>query len=144
MESKRNKGGDLVVTMSEKERFHACKALETVCDILFSLEKSPLTDEQRGALAELAEIIDVDTQKDNENEDFTKMFFRVIDLFDYPGTRIIKMKMLINKRYPESLKKRCEKKSEHYCISVHDALFSILEHGEITKVYNRYLNTNKL
>ena len=63
MESKRNKRGDLVVTMSEKERFHACKALETGCDILFSLEKSPLTDEQRCALAALSEIIDVDTPK---------------------------------------------------------------------------------
>lgn len=59
MRSKRNKIGDLVVTMSEKERFHACKALETVCDILFSLEKSPLTDEERRALAELGEIIDI-------------------------------------------------------------------------------------
>ena len=63
MKSKRNKKGDLVVTMSEKERFHACKALEIVCDILFSLEKSPLNDEQRRALSELAEIIDVDTPK---------------------------------------------------------------------------------
>ena len=63
MESKRNKRGDLVVTMTEKERFHACKALETVCDILFSLEKSQLTDEQQRMLSELAEIIDVNTPK---------------------------------------------------------------------------------
>lgn len=63
MESKRNKKGDLVVTMSENERFNDCKALETVCDILYNLELSPLNDEQRRALSELAEIIDVDTQK---------------------------------------------------------------------------------
>lgn len=79
-----------------------------------------------------------------DKKEFTDMFFRVIEIFHYPETRIIKMKMLLNKKYPERLKNRCEKKSDRYCISVHDALISILSHGEITKVYNRYMNTNKL
>ena len=59
MRSKRNKHGQTVVTLSEKERFNADKALNTVCDVVFSLEKSPLTDEQAKALSELAEILDI-------------------------------------------------------------------------------------
>ena len=45
--------------MNEKERFNALKALGTVCDVLFSLEKSPLTDEQAKALSALGEILDI-------------------------------------------------------------------------------------
>lgn len=59
MESKKNKNGQTVVTMNEKERFNALKALGTVCDVLFSLEKSPLTDEQAKALSALGEILDI-------------------------------------------------------------------------------------
>lgn len=59
MKSKKNKNGQTVVTMDEKERFNALKALDTVCDVFFSLEKSPLTDEQAKALSELGEILDI-------------------------------------------------------------------------------------
>lgn len=59
MKSKKNKNGQTVVTLSEKERFAALKALDTVCDVFFSLEKSPLTDEQAKALSELGEILDI-------------------------------------------------------------------------------------
>lgn len=55
MESKKNKNGQTVVTISEKERFNALQALGTVCDVVFSLEKIPLTDEQAKALSELGE-----------------------------------------------------------------------------------------
>ena len=59
MESKKNKNGQTVVTISEKERFNALQALGTVCDVVFSLEKIPLTDEQAKALSQLAEILDI-------------------------------------------------------------------------------------
>ena len=59
MKSKRNKKNQTVVTFSEKERSNALKALDTVCDVFFSLEKSPLTDEQAKALSELGEILDI-------------------------------------------------------------------------------------
>ena len=59
MESRKNKHGQTVVTLSEKERFNALQALGTVCDVVFSLEKSPLTDEQAKALSQLAEILDI-------------------------------------------------------------------------------------
>lgn len=59
MRSKRNKHGQTVVTFSEKERYNALKALDTVCDVFFSLEKSPLTDEQAKALSDLGEILDI-------------------------------------------------------------------------------------
>ena len=59
MESKKNKHSQTVVTLSEKERFNVLKALGTVCDVVFSLEKSPLTDEQAKALSQLAEILDI-------------------------------------------------------------------------------------
>lgn len=59
MKSKRNKHGQTVVTLNEMERFNALKALSTVCDVIFSLEKSPLTDEQTKALSELGEILDI-------------------------------------------------------------------------------------
>lgn len=59
MKSKKNKNGQTVVTMDEKERFNALKALDTVCDVFFSIEKSPLTDEQAKALSQLAEILDI-------------------------------------------------------------------------------------
>lgn len=59
MKSKKNKNGQTVVTMDEKERFNTLKALDTVCDVVFSLEKSPLTDEQAKALSQLAEILDI-------------------------------------------------------------------------------------
>ena len=59
MKSKKNKNGQTVVTMDEKERFNALKALDTVCDVFFSIEKSPLTDEQTKALSELGEILDI-------------------------------------------------------------------------------------
>lgn len=59
MKSKKNKNGQTVVTMDEKERFNTLKALDTVCDVFFSIEKSPLTDEQAKALSQLAEILDI-------------------------------------------------------------------------------------
>ena len=77
-------------------------------------------------------------------KEFTEMFFRVIEKFEGPGIRVLKFKMLINKNYAKRLKKRCEIKSGKTLISVHDALFSILTNGEISKVYNDYLKTQKI
>ena len=59
MKSKKNKNGQTVVTFNEMERFNALKAISTVCDVIFSLEKSPLTDEQAKALSGLGEILDI-------------------------------------------------------------------------------------
>ena len=72
-------------------------------------------------------------------QEFTDLFFKVIEKFDDSATQVIRNKMLFNKKYPEQLLNRCKRYNERYCISIHDALYSILTHGEIDKVKERYL-----
>ena len=53
----RNTKNGVTLSMSERERFYLIRALETVHDILCSLELSPLNEYERRELAQICEII---------------------------------------------------------------------------------------
>lgn len=73
------------------------------------------------------------------------MFFKVIVDFDcYPQTHIIRNKMILNAKYAERLRNRCEKHADRWSVSVHDALYHILSSGEIDRVRNSYIATGKI
>lgn len=77
-------------------------------------------------------------------KDFEEMFFKVITKWDIYDTQVIRNKMLLNKDYKNKLHKTCELIAFRNHISVHDALFSYLSHGEISRVRDEYLTTNKI
>lgn len=79
----------------------------------------------------------------NINE-FEELFFKVIQKWDVYDTQIIRHKVLLNKKYKNKLHSTCELIAYRNCISVHDALFSYLSHGEISRVTNKYKQTGSL
>lgn len=53
----RNTKNGVTLSMSESERFYLVRALETVHDILCSLELSPLNEYEKRELAQICEIL---------------------------------------------------------------------------------------
>lgn len=59
MKSKKNKRGEIVVTMNESELNKLKHATEILCDYLQSVDFTAFNDEDKKVLFELSEIIDL-------------------------------------------------------------------------------------
>ena len=77
-------------------------------------------------------------------KEFEDMFFKAITKWDIYDTQLIRNKVLLNNDYKNKLHKTCELIAFRNRISISDALFSYLSHGEISRVRNEYLTTGKI
>lgn len=77
-------------------------------------------------------------------EEFEELFFKVIQKWNIYDTQVIRHKVLLNKKYKNKLHSTCELISYRNGINIHDALFSYLSNGEISRVTNEYKQTGSL